>query len=326
MRTNPNAVTRRDALRTIGGAALAVAAAGRGARAEDEKRPPARIYVTAIPLRGEEGRAGPKGILAIDPKDGTWVQVAPEPFMRARVAPDGRGFLCHRNDGTRGIWYCEGPGEPPRKIADDGIAAFWSPDGKQIAATTRTREGVYKSWRMDRDGTHREDLPLPDGEVVADWSADGAWFLTGWYLAQDAVRERAQYPVGLTHPDGTGRRLLIRPEKTVMFCRFSPDGRSVVFTSMDWLPQKGPRPPFRIERIGLDGQGRRVLLDQEEREGPYQAVPSPDGKEITARYFNNRREEGEDITSSLVVADADGKNRRKIDSLEGVTFLLDDWR
>jgi Tol biopolymer transport system component len=327
MRSTIDRITRRDALKTIGaGAALAVAAQGGRATADDEKRPPARIYVTAIPRRGEEGQAGPRGILAIDPKEGTWVQVAPEPFTRAVVAPDGRSFLCTRGERLRGIWYCEGPGEPPKKIADDAIHPVWSPDGKQIVATTNGRDGPLKSSRMNRDGTGRVDLPLPEGEVVSDWSRDGAWFLTHWYSGEGADRARGRHSVGLTHPDGTGRRLLIHPEATTFASRFAPDGRTVLFVTMDWEPGKGPRPPFRVERIGLDGRGRTVVLEQEAGANPYDAVPSPDGKELAARYLDSRREEGEDTRCSLVITDADGKNRRKIDALEGTIFLLDDWR
>ncbi|HWE40385.1 MAG TPA: hypothetical protein VG406_27785 [Isosphaeraceae bacterium] len=327
MRTISDRITRRDALaRIAGGAALAVSATSRAASDDDDgKRPPARIYVST-PGRAGDPEAGARGILAIDPKDGTWTQVAPAPFLRARVAPEGRGIACTRNDGTGGLWVFEVGGEAPRRINREPAYAFWSPDGKRLTFTTKSRDGVVKSWRMNRDGTDRVELPLPDGEAIVDWSPDGEWFLTRWTKAEDAVLEQARYPFGLIHPDGTNRRLLISPERATGYHRFAPDGRSVLFTSYVWVPRVGAGAPFRIERIGVVGQGRKTILEQDGREGPYQAVWSPDGKELAVLYLNNGRDEGEDIATRLVIVDADGRRSRRLDTLGGGNFILDDWR
>jgi Tol biopolymer transport system component len=277
MRTNHDRITRRESLTRLaaGGAARAWASKGRGE--EDKERPPARIYVATVGGAGEF-RPEVSGILAIDPKDGTWSQVAPEGFTSVRVARDGRRMLGVKSRPREdwGIYLLETRGgEPPRRIVDGPNPLFlWSPDGKQVVFREARPDGTTKTWRMDPDGTGRVEVPIPATDAVADWSPDGRWLVTGSSrpLGDGSRPKPFKTPAYLVHPDGTGERLLLGAEVGSRLHRFSPDGKTIVYSCIE-TDGRGPlRGKFRIEAIGVDGQDRRTLLNHEGNEGPFMAA------------------------------------------------------
>jgi hypothetical protein len=332
----PDAITRREALTRLaaGGAALAWAAKGRGD--DKDERPPARIFVEASGRRGE---LNPEvaGILAIDPRDGTWTQILPEFHHLRSVSPDGRWLLCVRSRplAERGLYvYDIGGGDPPKKIADFGSTfGLCSPDGAHIILNESNREGTErKVVRLNRDGTGRLELPIPPTEFVMAVSLDGRWFLTGSRRPpKDGDGPGKQHRAYLIHPDGTGDRLLLETERINNFHAFSPDSRTLVYSLVVGDGRSPYRGPYRIERIDLDGKNRRTFLDHDGDEGPYMAVWSPDGKELAVLFREDRVEKGEEfdpdaMATRLEIITADGKRRRRLDVLKGVRFFPHDWR
>jgi Tol biopolymer transport system component len=327
MRSMPVRITRRDALARIAGlAALASAATGRG---EDDKteRPPARIYVSVSARRGG---VPPEmaGILAVDPKDGTWTRIAPEPFDAPRVSPDGRMILCRRVNPLeeQGLYVVDARGDgPPKRIAEGLILRmFWSPDGSQVVFEQRETSKIV---RINADGSGRTELPIPGRETVLAWSRDGLWFAT--QSARDDEVALAVRPVYLMHPDGTGERRLLDGGEARVVHGFSRDGRDLLFTTYD-VEEAGPLKFARLELIGLDGKDRRTFLESRGHEHPVQAAWSPDGKQLVVFYREDRVEAGEPLTIDkiifhLEVVFADGKRPRRLDVLEGIPFRLGDW-
>jgi Tol biopolymer transport system component len=335
MRRIHGAITRRDAIARLaaGGAALAWASKG---RADDEKeRPPARIYVSTS---GRQGEYPPEvsGILAIDPKDGTWTQVLPESYLYSRVSPDGRWLLCIRSRpvADRGVYvYDMRGGDPPRKVADFGTArAFWSGDGAHVILNEFSRDfAERKLVRLNRDGSGRVELPIPATENLLAVSPDGRWFLTGSRRPPKDGEAPNKHRTYLMHPDGTGDRLLLETDRINNFHAFSPDGRTLIYTLLE-RDGNGPfHGPYRIEMIGVDGKDRRTFLDHDGDEGPYTAVWSPDGKELAVLFREDRLEKGEEVSrdktaTRLEIIGADGKRRRRLDVLKDIRFFPSDWR
>lgn len=333
MRAIVDRITRRDALARLAGAgALAWAATGRG---EDRDRPRGRIYLSTF-FRQGEARPELAGILAVDPKDGSWSQVVPGTYQDPRIAPDGRRLLCHR-DGTtdeQGLYLADLAGDaPPKRIADGPVVrAFWSPDGKRVVVERRPGRtaGV---WRMNADGTGRVALPIPATEMVLDWSRDGEWFVSSSSRPlEDGSRPAPMKgPVYIMHPDGTGERRLLDAGTIRMSLCFSPDSRQVLYTNVTPDLRALLAGPLHLETIDLDGQAPRTILGPAGREQPSHAVWSPDGKELAVAYSTYAGDEDPPRNFSLLVhrlaiASADGAKVRRLDFPEGLRLTLGDWR
>jgi Tol biopolymer transport system component len=277
-----------------------------------------------------------KGILAIDPRDGTWTQILPEFHHLRSVSPDGRWLLCVRSRplAERGLYvYDIGGGDPPKKIADFGSTfGLCSPDGAHIILNESNREGTErKVVRLNRDSTGRVALPIPPTEFVIAVSPDGRWFLTGSRRPPKEGDAPNKHRTFLIHPDGTGDRLLLETDRINNFHAFSPDSRTIVYTLLVGDGRSPFHGPYRIEMIEVDGTNRRTFLDHDGDEGPYVAVWSPDGTELAVLFREDRREKGGEsdpdaMATRLEIISTDGKRRRRIDVLKGVRFFPNDWR
>src|SRR4051794_15924150 len=72
-------------------------------------RRPGQIYLTAV---GQDDVL--RGVVAIDPNDGTWRRIAEEVHQQARVSPDGRRLAVRRFSRGRpdpGLWVYDTTGE-----------------------------------------------------------------------------------------------------------------------------------------------------------------------------------------------------------------------
>ncbi len=152
----------------------------------------------------------------------------------------------------------------------------WSPDGSKIAYTesSGSPEVLIPSelWIADSNGTNRvKVLAELDGKVKKSWSHDGTRivFASAGHL-------------WLVSPDGSG--LLQLTNDTANrddYPDWSPDDQQITFQSERKLPDG--RDSSAIKVIGVDGEGRKVLLDVYTRkEWNFIGEPrwSPDGNKI----------------------------------------------
>jgi Tol biopolymer transport system component len=184
----------------------------------------------------------------------------------------------------------------------------WSPDGTQIAFTSR-RDGPRHVFvmRADGSGTRRLTSTKADDEhptwsptgnelafgragdifvMTADgtkvhrlgndlaeetdpaWSPNGRWVAYARRTPGTTIRE-----IWLMHPDGSGRHQVTHRKVSSQAPAWSPNGRQIVFSS-----EVHPG-IYAIYTVGLDGKAPRQLSTSVVA-GAFTPSWSPDGKEI----------------------------------------------
>ncbi len=189
-----------------------------------------RLFFYGSP-RGEEPEN--VGIFAYDLETRKWLRVldAVEPEFICRASPDGKWFALNEGTTIQSRVSIVGP-SGRTKVSELRGRIFWSPDGRQVVVSEwgTGRPLKTKTWRMNLDGTERVDLPVPENELVLDWSSDGRWLL----IARSTEERKRTYQRLIRRADGSDPRPLmddISPD--VWPGRFSPDGRWVVFNRVD---------------------------------------------------------------------------------------------
>jgi Tol biopolymer transport system component len=189
------------------------------------------------------------------------VTSSPEHEFRPAWSPDGRKILFTRSSDFHrradvGVYVMNADGSGQRRLTftkgrGDGnpVAsnAAWSPDGREIAFTTK-RDGNWELYVIDADGSGLRNLSrnpardgfdtwLPDGRIVFGTDRDGTSQL---------------YSI---NTDGSGLRNLSRgwpPTYGGSWVAWSPSGERVAFVF-------GPSSALYV--MNADGSGRQKLVD-----------------------------------------------------------------
>jgi Tol biopolymer transport system component len=290
---------------------------------EPRKGPPVakgRIFTTANLGAKDDGKTELTSLIAIDPDTGDQETVVDGVGMRPRVSPDGRTVAFERGDAlwTRSV----AGGDEPKQILDtEGATAasppVWSLDGKQIVISLGTSEKlgspwVFKTVRINADGTGRTELKVPPEDGVHDWSADGEWLLTA-----SSRNAKIGWQLYVMRPDGTGQRQLTEGGNP-FYARFAPDGRRLLYADGTTEERRG------IWVVGLDGKGRRRVFAT--GDAVASACWSPDGKRIAVVLRPINVNLGGQNLSRIEVMDQDGENRSIIPLPEGSSGDMPDWR
>src|SRR5262249_30066310 len=151
------------------------------------------------------------------------------------------------------IWVM-GPDGGGRKALRDGQSPSWSPDGKRIAYR---QDGL---WVMDPDGSNPRRLTKHDPGTFC-WSPDGGRIV---YWSQRRLCVIAA--------NGTEARQLLELRSGGYSCRFSPDGKKVLFTYRADQSKNS-----QIFVCDADGKNLKQLTSGV---GDYDPIFSPDGKAI----------------------------------------------
>jgi len=251
----------------------------------------------------------PDGRTTISPGDATTVRIEPGTGSRRdlfdrlacdiRLSRDGRTLAFGSDGGIHWIRPVEG-GEAEQIPDFAGYNATWSPDGSAIISTALPqahfdRIGFNGTWRFAVPGFQRSRVELPDTEAVVDWSRDGRWLLTmsSRDLAPGPRRiEDFPYAIYRMAPDGSDA-LRLSPLSAGMSvgARFSPDGRRVAYTHLDFGTKVST-----VRTIGVDGTDPLVLAEAENAN--VRACWSPDGRSLVVKGFRD-----------AFLIDADGTNR-----------------
>jgi Tol biopolymer transport system component len=243
-------------------------------------------------------------------------------------SPDGRriAYTRTRSDlNTRDLWVVNADGSGRRRLAKFAGAPVWSPHGTRIAFVNGP------VWSCDRDGCYEDglsavatiaaaggrkrfltrpleraggsDLPEPERWGLGagatffgvSWSPDGRHIVFARRLEQrppDIVR---------ISPSGGASHALRTTSTVEVEPRVSPDGTLVAFEEHE---QGHPLPSLELMR--LDGRGVRVLAA---------AGRDPTWSRDSRRLaWVAQRLNGSSISSTVVVAEGDGRRARAIGS------------
>jgi Tol biopolymer transport system component len=326
---NARGLPARDRLRAVTRRrwmALGLAGVGaswlRGARVDGagERRAAgkARIYTTANLGARDEGGTETVSIVAIDPETGDTTTLLDGLHIRPRVSPDGRTVAFTRGTALW-AWSLADGGEPERILDLGGSAAgsppVWSPDSKQIVISlgTSDKDGpwVFKTVRVNADGTGRAELGIPAEDDVHDWSADGQWLLTA-----SSRNAKIGWQLYVMRLDGTGMRQVTEGGNP-FYARFSPDGRRLLYTDGTTEERHG------IWVVGSDGQDRRRVFATGKAKVVASACWSPDGARIAVAV---RQIDVNLPGARIEVMDLDGGNRRTLPLPEKSMAEMPDWR
>jgi dipeptidyl aminopeptidase/acylaminoacyl peptidase len=297
------------------------------------------IYVRANFDTDDNGRdQALQGIFAVDPKTLARNWIADDFAFRCRLSPDGRllalsrsGWTANHEINDPGTWTIDAQGKgEKRKIADFGGVVSWSPDGKQIIVSRGLSkpsddESRHVSFRMNADGTGAAELPIPATEEVDDWSRDGRWIVT---VSDRHPPQGSGYQLYIMHPDGSEQRRLTEDMGLNVYPRFSPDGRQIAY-----LHQEHGKDSLWV--VGIDGKGRRLLIEGRPDQSLGSLEWSPDGKSLVYEDENWELDEKGEAHSindfrkadrRLQMIDIDGTNQRRLELPQARWLELLDWR
>jgi Tol biopolymer transport system component len=161
----------------------------------------------------------------------------PEDSAAITWSPDG-GRIAFLRDGS--VFAVNSDGGPTRLALPGGKwwckAPSWTPDGRQLVAACSGR-----LWIVNADGSRRHPVPGErDAGGGASWSPDGSRIAYA-RRCNPGLSEDVFCDVAVTRPDGSGRRTLVRRDRT------GPTDERPVWTSAERL------------LVGLWGYKRGIL-------------------------------------------------------------------
>ena len=250
--------------------------------------------------------------------------------QRALATPPGVNgrisFMRHDSAGHWQIWTANPDLTAPSQVtagAYDTALATWSPDGTRLAFNS-TRDDLAGSgsisdiFVMNADGSGATKLT-----ASTNWSEGPAWSPSGDLIVfTSADPDPARTGLYVVHPDGTGLRQVTAvptgPGRSTFHAspRFSPDGRSLVYT----VARSGQDVPG-----GYRGEVKALFVAGVDGSKPRQITPwginsddpdwSPDGKQIVFETIIDHLGH----TNRLMLVDADGSNLHALTADHGTT-------
>jgi serine/threonine-protein kinase len=182
----------------------------------------------------------------------------PGVYGSPRLSPDGkRVALCVLRGDDWDVWVYDTERDVGTRLTFGRLYdadAVWSPDGRDIAYTSETEEGVYGIFRKRADGSGEASTLLASGELYfpspLSWSSDGSRLLLVttpfgggpaelWFLAADGSGEVEPF---------------LQDQFPMQGGAFSPDGRFVAYRS-----NETGRPEIFVQPV--EGGGKWQISD-----------------------------------------------------------------
>lgn len=227
---------------------------------------------------------------------------------------DNPGLSIHLRDigeGTEGV--------------DTGIAYtprdqfVWSPDGKKVVRVGfRSKKRPFKVGTLASDIIHslveietKKETPLGlghDQEQVMGWSPDGTWLLTKQFT-RIVGRGDAQYFLTDNHRFdlATSASTPLGAKVQLAYLSFSPDGRSMVGTSIESPGVVAGQKDRHVVRVDV-ATGESTEIARHEDQSPTHTRWAPSGKRV-AYLWHKPADKSE---AFLSIIDPDGKNPKTV--------------
>ena len=196
-----------------------------------------------------------------------WSNLSVDDQWIAYIAVDSTG---------RHLWKRHINDDKPVQLTQNPIgeaqfpAVRWSPDGRRIAfAAAPAEEEVSEIWTIAADGGEPDQVTVgsPGGASIMDWSPDGR-FLAFTMSSQDGA------DIWLTPVDGGVAHPLTSLTGIQWGPIWSPDGKTLVFTSDQGLADGATNARWHIWTIAADGGDATYLS------AGFAPSWSPDGKTL----------------------------------------------
>jgi TolB protein len=255
------------------------------------------------------------------------------PGQRVAATPPGINgrisFGRTDSDGHWQIWTANPDLTASQQITDgdyDSASAVWSPDGTRLAFhsprdDSNHTDAISDIYVMNADGSDVTKLTHS-----LNWSETPAWSPTGDLIAFSSTNfaDPAEQGIYVVRPDGTGMRRVTTPptgtgrDYYLVSPRFSPDGRSLVYTSI----RTGREVPH-----GLRGELTALYVVAVDGSDPYRITPwgitpgdadwSPDGRQIVFETITQHLGNG----ASVMVVNRDGTDLHALTKDAGITGI-----
>lgn len=149
----------------------------------------------------------------------------PASMVNFRVSPDGRFLLAASSlTDVSGLWVVDLARGQWTRLAADGIAPLWSPDGSRLAYTSRAGHDIYVR-RASDEGPAQPLLRNQTVKVLNEWSRDGRHIV---YTQHSAATKLDLWLLPL---DGGPARPLLSTSFNEAQARLSPDGHWIAYVS-----------------------------------------------------------------------------------------------
>ncbi len=255
------------------------------------------------------------------------------------IRPDGRGRgqITHRDafeqrwspDGTRlvfsgftqqgnRLFVVNRDGSGLRRVSAD--AAGWnhwrpaySPDGRRIVFARCAPDRGCAVAIMGADGSGVHDITgYANVNFTPQFSPDGLW-ISFERINRDFTAGR----IYVARPDGSDARPITPPDMQAADADWAPDGSRLIFED------NCCRPNSSLWTVRPDGSGLRRLTHPEFRHNDFEAVFSPDGRQVV---FASDRRYADSCCTDLFVMDANGAHLRLLKSSGSRVFLFPSWQ
>ena len=175
-------------------------------------------------------------------------------FPQGRGSPEGAGWspdastivfaLTRYNDfGVPKVFAADADSTRVRRLAQNGRAPAWSPDGRWIAFEREVNDRRYVTVYVVRpDGTGLRRLSPVRVAQDWEWSPDGRWI-----AVQQSLRDDGTYRVGVLNVERGGVRWVSESKhrRYAGWFRWTPDGKRILFLCGSALSRVRPVPEVR---------------------------------------------------------------------------------